>query len=85
MRNIPAVDRPVGLRIALLRVLAERTLPRRRVGEVEVEQDAIGIECDNGTGHDQTLAREPAPADDTGALLVQPFTSVLRNAGTIAG
>jgi len=49
--DVPAVHRPVGLRVALRRRLSERALPRRRVAEVKVEQNAVGVECDEGAGH----------------------------------
>ena len=53
--DVPAVDRPVGERVALERGAAERALPGAGVAEVEIEEDAVGVEGDQGAGHRRRL------------------------------
>ena len=55
--HLPAVDRPVGERIALGRPAAEGPRPGAGVAEVEVEEDAVGVESDQGARHGGTLAK----------------------------
>src|SRR5206468_7632524 len=54
--DLPAVDRPVGERVALSWQGAEGARPRPGVAEVKVEKDAVGVQGDQGTGHVGTLA-----------------------------
>ena len=49
--DLPSVDGPVGRRVALGRQAAERTFPGAGVPEVEVEEDAVGVEGKQRTWH----------------------------------
>ena len=47
----PAVHRPIGLRVALLRVRTERAFPGACVSRVVVQKDAVGVERDDRLAH----------------------------------
>ena len=49
--DLPTIHRPVSQRIALHRRLAEGLLPGIGVGLVEVEQDTVGVQGNQGTRH----------------------------------
>ena len=68
--DLPAVDRPVGERVALDRPTAERPRPGAGVAQVEIEQDAVGVEGDQRARHARhsserasgcAVARDDAP------------------------
>ena len=64
----PAVDRPVGQRVALARRLAEGALPGAGVAEMKVKQDAVGVEGDEVTGHPKLYERSRSRGVACGAL-----------------